>query len=150
MKLQRKFLLAFLLVPIFVLSFSSIATATSFCQRVYATGVGQDNFDGTTQAKIYGFGVLVGTTTASFAPTGQNGNVLSLGGDVVFKTYHATLTVTVSGTADLSTGEFTLSGPVTSATGLLKRTTGNLTFNGVEDFVRGSFTERITGTLCLG
>jgi hypothetical protein len=149
MKGWRRFFVFALLVMTTVLWVSTPVQAHSLCQRVTARGVGQDNFDGTTQARIYDFGLLVGTTTASFVPTGQTGSVLGISGTVVFHTYRSTLTLTVTGTVDLSTGVFTTTGPVTGATGYLRGVTGNLTLAGVEDLTTGSFTERITGRLCL-
>jgi hypothetical protein len=68
---------------------------------------------------------------------------------VEFTTNQGTLTVSVIGTLDTSTGEFSALGPVTGATGKLAGATGTLNFKGIEDLSNGNFVEDITGNICV-
>ena len=68
---------------------------------------------------------------------------------MTFTTNRGTLTVTVTGTFDVSSGAFVSSGPVTASTGKLADATGTLTLNGVENLSTGSFTEEVTGNICV-
>ena len=70
---------------------------------------------------------------------------------MTFTTRQGTLTVTVSGTFNVATGNFIASGPVASAsaTGKLTGATGTLLFEGVEDFSTGKFVEDVKGVICL-
>jgi hypothetical protein len=70
-------------------------------------------------------------------------------GSVIFTTRHATLTVTVTGTLELASGEFSASGPVTDATGKLVGATGSLSLDGVQDLTEGTFLEDVTGDVCV-
>jgi hypothetical protein len=119
------------------------------CHKINATGIGQDLGGGMTQARVIGGGLLHGTTVGNFAITGLSGDEASIAGTVEFTANKATLTVSVSGTFNLSTGAFTSSGPVSASTGKLAGATGNLTLDGVENLADGSFTETITGSICL-
>lgn len=60
-------------------------------------------------------------------------------------------TVTLSGTFDLTTGEFSVAGPVTDSSGKLAGAFGDLTFEGVQDVAdpTGAFTETVTGEICV-
>src|SRR5205823_3847534 len=91
------------------------ARADESCHNIVAKGVGQDLGGGSTQAQIIGGGLLHGTTLGSFVITGVSGTVASFTGTIEFTTQHGTLTVTVAGTLDVSTGEFSASGMVTGA-----------------------------------
>ena len=118
--------------------------------RINAKGVGQDLGGGNTVADILGGGLLQGTTAAAFGFVGFcDATSVAFAGDVVFTTLHGTLTVTVSGCFDLSTGEFFASGPVTDATGKLAGATGFLSFVGVEDLSTGEFTNTIDGEIVV-
>ena len=119
------------------------------CHAINAKGVGQDNGDGTTDVQVIGGGLLHGTTHGSFVATGVTGSVVSIAGTVVFTVNRATLTVSVTGTLDVSNGAFTAAGPVTAATGKLAGATGSLTLSGVEDLSNGTFVETITGDICV-
>jgi hypothetical protein len=125
------------------------SSAEVSCHKLNAKGVGQDQGDGTTTARILGGGLLHGTTVGSFVVTGMSGSVLSFDGAVAFTTNRGTLTVTVTGTLDLATGEFAASGPVTDATGKLAGATGNLALHGIQDLSTGTFVEDVMGEICV-
>lgn len=125
------------------------ASAGESCHTIKAKGVGQDVGDFATVAQIQGGGLLQGTTAAQFVPGILNGTELAFSGDIVFTTNRATLTVSLSGTFDLATGFFTAAGPVTGATGKLAGASGMLAFEGVQDFAAGTFTETVTGEICV-
>ena len=127
----------------------SQAQAAVSCHNINAKGVGQDHFDLTTSADIIGGGLLQGTTAGSLTPTGISGTVVSFVGTVVFTTNNGTLTVTITGSIDVATGEFSATGDVTGATGKLAGATGTLTFVGVENLTTGAFTEDISGEICV-
>ncbi len=122
----------------------------SGCGPVHAVGVGQDLSNGNTTATITRGGVLNGTTAAHFDITGGSYPVFKISGTIVFTTKHGTLTAKVSGTFDVSTGEFSATGPISAGTGKFAGATGTLTFSGVENLTTGAFTEKISGTLCRG
>jgi hypothetical protein len=117
------------------------------CAQVHAVGIGQDLGGGGTTATISHGGRLNGTTTGQFA-IGGSPPVFTIVGTVVFTTKNGTLTASVAGTFDVTSGAFSASGPVSAGTGNLAGTTGILTFEGVENLATGVFTETITGTLC--
>ena len=117
------------------------------CSDINATGVGQDLGGGNTTATIRNAGFLNGTTSGHFEISGAP-PVFTITGTVVFSAKHGTLTVNLSGTFNVATGEFSASGPVAGGTGKLAGATGNLTFTGVENLETGAFTETIVGTVC--
>lgn len=125
------------------------AGAATSCHAINAKGVGQDQGGGVTTAAIRGGGLLQGTTEALFILGAPDGTVFPFTGDIVFTTNRATLTVTLVGAFDVSTGQFNGSGPVTAATGKLAGASGNLSFAGVEDFSTGRFTETVVGEICV-
>jgi hypothetical protein len=138
-----------LVVIVGTLVMASHAEAAESCHKINAKGVGQDLGGGMTEAQIVGGGLLHGTTEGNFIITGFSGTVASFGGTVEFTTNHGTLTVTVAGTFDVTTGEFSASGPVTGATGKLAGATGSLSLEGVQDLSDGSFVEDVTGEICV-
>jgi len=93
--------------------------------------------------------LLHGTTAGNFSVTGGTGAVLEIAGTVTFTTHQGTVTVTVSGTLDTSTGAFRTSGPVTASSGKLAGATGGLTLEGTENLVSGTFVEDVTGSVCV-
>jgi hypothetical protein len=101
-----------------------------------------------TAARITDGGLLQGTTEGHFVISGGAFPVFSIEGTVEFTTNKATLTVTVEGTFDVSTGEFSSAGPVTAATGKLAGATGALLLQGVENLADGTFVEDVTGSIC--
>lgn len=154
MKALRRAVSLIILVLVYSLLIVSQAQAAKSCHSINAKGIGQDL--GCNQANvcstvtdIIGGGLLQGTTEGSFAIIGVAGTVASLEGTVEFTTNNGTLTVTVTGTVNLSTGEFSASGSVTDATGKLAGGAGTLSFKGVEDLSTGRFAEDVTGVICV-
>jgi len=145
--------LAALPMCVVVATLVSAATAQAgvSCHKINAKGAGQDLGGGNTQAQIIGGGLLHGTTQASFVITDPNATppVFPIAGAVVFTTKHATLTVTVTGTFNVATGNFIASGPVTAATGKLTGATGTLVFDGLQDLATGKFVEDVSGLICV-
>ncbi len=127
----------------------AVALGSTACHSVDATGVGQDLGEGRTVAQISDGGLLQGTTAASFQITGLSGTVASFAGTITFTTNRGTLTATVAGTLDLATGAFSATSSSLSGTGKLAGASGSLVFNGVENLATGTFTEVITGSICL-
>jgi hypothetical protein len=125
-------------------------TAEVSTHKINAKGFGQNLGGGNTQARIIGGGLLNGTTTAHFDVTGGSFPVFLIEGDVTFTTTQgATLTVHISGTFDVASGEFSASGPVTGSTGRLAGATGILTLSGVEDTTDGTFVEDVSGSISV-
>lgn len=132
------------------------ASPSTICVPVRATGVGQDLGPDSagnlhTIATISIAGVVVGTTSATFTPSGPpDGTQLAFTGPIVFtpRFGHATLTATVQGSVDLGTGSFVASSTAVAGTGLLAPVTGQLTFRGMENLATHAFTETVTGRLC--
>ena len=118
------------------------------CKKVDAKGVGQDLGGGNTTATITNDGHLKGSTTAHFDMGGAS-PVFQIHGVVTFTTNKGTLTVSVDGTFDVSTGAFNASGSVTGGTGTFAGSSGSLSFNGVENLSTGAFSETVEGTVCL-
>jgi hypothetical protein len=124
------------------------AQAGVSCHKINAKGAGQDHGGGITTAQIIGGGLLQGTTQGNFNIAGAPPE-LSIAGTVMFTTQQATLTVGVTGTVNVVTGNFIATGPVTVATGKLAGATGTLTFEGVEDLTTGKFVEDVSGVICV-
>jgi hypothetical protein len=127
---------------------SPAQTAVS-CHKINAKGVGQDLDGGNTQAQIIGGGLLHGTTEAHFEITGGAFPVFAIAGMVTFTTHQGSLTVSVVGTFNVATGDFSASGPVTGATGKLAGATGELSLEGLENLADGTFLEDVTGEICV-
>ena len=117
------------------------------CRNVHAVGLGQDVGGGNTTATITHGGVLNGTTAGHFDISGSP-PAFTITGTVVFTTKHGTLSVSLVGSFDVTSGAFNATGPITGGTGKLAGTTGTLAFAGVENLATGVFTETITGTVC--
>jgi hypothetical protein len=116
-----------------------------------AHGVGQDLGNGATEATITSHGVVLGMTHAMFTPTGTTDMGLAFAGPIVFTpkvSSVGTLTAQVTGTLDDS-GAFQASSTSITGTGLLGHITGDVSIAGTENVTTGSFTEELTGTLCL-
>ena len=115
-----------------------------------ASGIVQDHFDGTTPAEIIGGGLLArhyGGQQLRAHWFLRDGCLDRRDGSV--HDPQRNVTVSVVGTFDVVSGEFSASGPVTDATGKLAGATGNLLLEDIEDFSDGSFVEDGTGTFCL-
>ena len=138
----------FIVMVVGTLVMISQAQAGISCHKITAKGVGQDLGGGATEAHIIGGGLLHGTTDANFTTAGSP-PVFSIAGTVTFTTNKATLTITVTGTFNVVTGEFMAFGPVTEATGKLTGATGTLLFEGAEDLSTGMFAEDVTGVICV-
>lgn len=119
------------------------------CLPVSATGVGQDLGGGHTQATISSHGFVLGHTAATFTATAPVSGVESFTGPIVFGFRGGTLTAQVNGTASTTTGAFEARSTSITGTGLAAGVTGHVTISGTEG-PTGSFTETITGSLCLG
>lgn len=119
------------------------------CLSVNARAFGQDLGHGQTTSTIVHAGILNGTTTAQLTITGGHPPVLTVAGTGVLTAHDGTLTVSVVGTVNQATGAIETTGQVVGGTGLFAHATGDLTFVGVEDLHTGSFTNTITGTICL-
>lgn len=121
------------------------------CRRIDAIGVVQAGPDGhSTTAVITRDGLLKGTSAATFdVDVTAVPPVLPFTGSIVFTTHRGTLTSTLTGTLDVATGAFLATGPVSSGTGRFTGATGSLSAAGTQDLVTGTFTEVVTGTVCL-
>jgi hypothetical protein len=119
------------------------------CHRIDASGVGQDQGGGHTVAQISDGGLLQGTTAAAFTITGLSGTLASFVGTITFTLNRATLAAEVAGTLDLATGAFNATSSSLSGTGKLEGATGGLVFAGVENLLTGTFTEVVTGQVCV-
>jgi hypothetical protein len=142
---NRSFLFA--LVATLLITIGQAEAAVS-CHKINAKGIGQDNFDLTTQANINGGGLLNGTTASTLIATGFVFPDFSFGGTIVFTTDQATLTASIAGTLDVTNGAFSAMANVTGGTGKLAGATGTLSFDGVEDLTTGRFVEDVGGVVC--
>src|SRR6266516_4374902 len=119
------------------------------CLSVNALAIGQDLGHGRTTSTITHAGILNGTTNAQLQITGGTPPVITLAGTGVLTTSHGTLTISIVGTFNQATGAIEATGQVVAGTDLFAHATGTLMFVGVEDLTTGSFTNTITGTVCL-
>ena len=119
------------------------------CHRINAKAVGQESGGGQVTAQVTGGGLLHGTYEASFTITGFSGTLASFQGPIVFTVAGGTLTAQVTGTLDVTNGQFQATSTSITGTERLAAATGNLTFSGVQNLVTGSFTETITGEICV-
>jgi len=119
------------------------------CLSVNALAIGQDLGHGRTTSTIVHAGILNGTTAAQLEITGGTPPVVTLAGTGVLTTNHGTLTVSIVGTFNQATGALETTGHVVGGTGVFANATGALMFVGVEDLTTRSFTNTITGTVCL-
>src|SRR6266516_1332058 len=94
-------------------------------------------------------GILNGTTIGQLEITGGTPPVVTLAGTGVLTTHDGTLTLSLVGTFNQATGAIEATGQVVAGTGVFAHATGTLMFVGVEDLTTGSFTNTITGTVCL-
>ena len=124
------------------------APAAVSCHKINAKGIGQDNGDLTTNARIIGGGLLHGTTAAAFTPTGFIFPDFFFTGTITFTANKGTLTAGLTGSLNVVTGKFTSTTTGMSGTGKLAGVTGQLTLSGVEDLSTLAFTEDVTGQIC--
>lgn len=125
------------------------STGGSACRKVKGIGAGQDLGGGNTVATITNSGLLKGTTAAHFDITGGAVPVLTFAGSITFTTKKGLLTLSLTGTFDVSTGAFVGVGVPSSGTGRFAGATGSVTLSGVENLATGAFAETLSGTLCL-
>jgi hypothetical protein len=132
-----------------LLSLHTPAHADVSCHQVSATGRGQDLGGGKTEAKIRGDRLLKGSTTASFVITSVVGTVASFNGVVLFDLKNGALALSVSGTFDVASGQFSATSTAMTGFGKFRGADGTLTLSGLQDLATGAFTETITGEVCL-
>ena len=119
------------------------------CMDVSGQAMGQNLGGGHTMGTIVHAGMFNGTTEALLTITGGHPPIVTFTGTGTLTTNHGTITVTPVGTLNQATGEFQATGQVVSGTGLYAHATGSLSFVGVEQLPTGSFSQTITGTICL-
>ena len=146
--MSRLVMRSLVVVAVTALAAVGPVNAAVFCHKINAKGVGQDHGQGETSAQIIGDRLLQGTTQGTFV-AGVGSPAVPIDGTVVFTTPEATLTVTVVGTFNGETGDFSSTGPVTAATGKLAGAVGTLVLEGVEDLSTGKFLEIVTGLICV-
>jgi hypothetical protein len=125
---------------------SPALAASDKCHAISAKGLGSATGPTTTTARITGGGFLNGTTSGQFdQPVGN------FSGTVTFATSgHDTLVVPVSGNLDPVALTFNAVGGIASGTGKLQGSSGSLAFAGrITDPLAGTFTESVTGEVCL-
>lgn len=149
MKTLLKIALLLAIVAVATAAAPASAPAATSCHKINAKGIGKDNGDLTTSAQIIGGGLLHGTTTAAFTPTGFSFPDFSFTGTITFTTNNGTLTASLTGSLNVVTGEFTATTTGMSGTGKLAGVTGQLTLRGVEDLSTLVFTEDVTGEICV-
>jgi hypothetical protein len=156
--MRRTALVAFLL-PLALLAVPGPAVAAKSCRAISATGTGSgapaEPGDPPnlvrTQAQLADAGLLQGTTAAAFTITGATDTGVSFAGPLTVTTNRATVVLDLTGTLDLTTGQFVGSGPIVAATGKLFGATGSLTLSGQQDLTdpAGHFTETVSGSICV-
>jgi hypothetical protein len=104
-----------------------------------------------TQAQLTDAGLLQGTTAAAFTSTGVTDTGFTYAGPLTVTTNRGTVTLDLTGRLDVTTGQFSASGPIVAATGKLSGATGSPTLTGVQDLTdpAGSFTETVSGSICV-
>ena len=154
----RRVLVLALLLPLLTWVGAGAAAANESCHRINAKGTGHvaPAEDGDpygrvrTVAEIHGGGLLQGTTSAVFDTTGVTPTGITFSGPILFTTNRGLLSLSATGTFDLTTGEFEASGPV-AGRGKLAGADGELALAGVQDLTdpEGHFTETVTGEICV-
>jgi len=156
---MRRIALVIFLLPLALLVVPSPAMAGVSCHTVTATGTGSGapaqpgdppNLV-RTQARLADAGLLLGTTAAAFTITGLTSTGFTFAGPITVSANRGNVTLDLTGTLDVTTGQFSGTGPVVASTGKLSGATGTLTLAGVQDLTdpAGSFTEVVTGSVCV-
>ena len=156
---MRRFVFVVWLLPLALLVVPSPAVAAESCRAINATGMGSGapakpgdppNLI-RTQAQLADAGLLQGTTAAAFTITGVTDTGITFAGPLTITTNRATVLVDLTGTLDVTTGQFVGSGPIVATTGKLSGATGSLTLSGAQDLTdpAGRFTETVSGSLCV-
>lgn len=136
----------------------------TFCVPISATGTGQDVSDPTEMGVVRTEGTIairrheIATTKAVFRITGGTPTVATFAGPLTIypKLVSGRITADLVGTLNVSTAttpptEATFTATATSVTGdgQLSGVTGSLEIKGVQNLVDGSFTETLTGQVCV-
>lgn len=125
------------------------------CHKINAKGKGfATSFTptgATTVADIIGGGIINGSTTAVFTNTefDMSTGDQSFVGTLEVITKHGTLSFDVVGELNVNTGAFTSDAIATDGSGRFNGATGNLFLDGQFNPANGSFTEDISGEICL-
>ena len=156
---MRRFAFVVLLLPLALLVVPSPAVAAESCRAINATGMGSgapaEPGDPPnlirTRAQLADAGLLQGTTAAAFTITGVTDTGITFAGPLTITTNRATVVVDLTGTLDVTTGQFVGSGPIVATTGKLSGATGSLTLSGEQDLTdpAGRFTETVSGSICV-
>ena len=156
---MRRIALVVMLLPLALLVVPSPAMAAESCRAINATGMGSgapaEPGDPPnlirTQAQLADAGLLQGTTAAAFTITGVTDTGITFAGPLTITTNRATVLVDLTGTLDVTTGQFVGSGPIVATTGKLSGATGSLTLSGEQDLTdpAGRFTETVSGSICV-
>jgi hypothetical protein len=155
---MRRIALVVFLLPLALLVVPSPALATVSCHTITATGTGSgapaEPGDPAnlvrTQAQLTDAGLVQGTTAAAFTITGVTDTGFTFAGPLTVTTNRGMVRVDLTGTLDVTTGQFSASGPIAAATGKLSGATGSLTLSGVQlTDPAGSFTETVSGSICV-
>ena len=156
---MRRIALVVMLLPLALLVVPSPAVAAESCRAINATGMGSgapaEPGDPPnlirTRAQLADAGLLQGTTAAAFTITGVTDTGITFAGPLTITTNRATVVVDLTGTLDVTTGQFIGSGPIVAATGKLSGATGSLTLSGQQDLTdpAGHFTETVSGSICV-
>jgi hypothetical protein len=156
---MRRIALVVFLLALALLVVPSPALATVSCHTITATGTGSgapaEPGDPPnlvrTQAQLTDAGLVQGTTAAAFTITGVTETGFTFAGPLTVTTNRGLVRVDLTGTLDVTTGQFSASGPIAAATGKLSGAIGSLTLSGVQDLTdpAGSFTETVSGSICV-
>jgi hypothetical protein len=127
------------------------------CHKINAKAKGQTlsktDSEAITVENIIGGGLLNGTTDAKFiftAPPDPVTGEMPFIGTWVLTTKHGDFTFNVTnGVFNTSTGEFSEDLTADEGTGRFSKATGSLSITGLINLNTGSFTEKISGEICL-
>ncbi|MEJ7736328.1 MAG: hypothetical protein WKF97_02780 [Chitinophagaceae bacterium] len=149
------FPLAIAIMALLVIGCSRSLPFPKDCHTVKAKGIGQTVSQtatgATTVATITGDPLIAGTTEAEFSNIPSlDPNEAPFKGKLKLFTMHGTLTLRVyNGKLSPLTGVFSSDGDVVHGTGKFENATGRLFLSGLINTNDGSFTEDITGIICL-
>ena len=156
---MRRIAFVVFLLPLALLVVPNPALAAVSCHIITATGTGSgapaEPGDPPnlirTRAQLTDAGLLQGRTAAAFTITGVTDTGFTFAGPLTVTTNRATVMVGLTGTLDVTTGQFSAPGPIVAATGKLSGATGSLTLAGVQDLTdpAGNFTETVSGSICV-
>jgi hypothetical protein len=138
-------LLLAIVATAFVMSVPAWAVET--CHKINAKGQGEINFATSSSDGVFkGGGLVHGTTHGEFEFTGPN----TYEGTFTITTRHGTLTLHLfNGVFDATTGVFSNDSVVIDGTGRFEGATGGLFFEEGVVYPDGSYTDHITGQICL-